>query len=271
MHSFIFGIDKVSVHMKRFTRTYFRKLDIQIKLHIIRRLLRDRFRRRYKKGPGRPQKLDCRRSMWTNAFFWSKFISILPSLRMIINIDGWCFSRSIKQSYSWLAFWLPSWIHNAKWGGSMALLSAISSDGTSFTAMYRWTVNGKVFIKFLESLFQYIHKKGKEILSNSLIIMDNCPYQKSESVKELMKNWNANWIYFPPYSPELAPIELLFRSLKAKIRVCSGEEEVYFSSQHEVDPICKVLRQVKPKEIVNYWIQIFIQVKSIIRFIYQNK
>ena len=248
-----------------------RSLDIELKPHIIRKLLKEKFRRQYKRGSGRPWKLDFKRHRWTNAYFWAKLLSILPSLKMIVNIDGWWFSRSTKQCYSWLPKGISSRIHNGKYTGSMSLLSAISTNGTSFTAVYRWTVNIKVFCHYLESLFQYINRKEEGLLPKTLILMDNCPYQKSNQVKNLMRDWKANWVYLPPYSPELAPIELLFRSLKAKLRAHSGVEEVSISSQRGFEAVYMAFKRIRPKEVINYWRQFFDQIKSIIKFIYQNK
>ena len=90
----------------------------------------------------------------------------------------------------------------------------------------------KCLLSSWKVFFNIYTRKGKKSYQICWSPWTIWSYQKSELVKELMKNWNANWIYLPPYSPELASIELMFRSLKAKIRVCSGEEEVYFSSQH---------------------------------------
>ena len=247
------------------------KLGVQIKPHIIRRLLRDRFTKRYKKGSCRPTKINFKKHWWTGSLFWTKLLGILSSLKMIINVDGWCFSRSVKQNYSWLDKGRSCWLHNAKYTGSASILSAISTDGTHFTAIYSWTVNANIFIHFVESLFMYLNKKMGKILSKSLIIMDNCPYQKSKIVLEKLKYWKINWIYLPPYTPELAPIELLFRSLKAKLRICDAKGETRLSSQRGIDVITAALRQIKSEEITGYWNQFFNEIKSIINFIYLNR
>ena len=247
------------------------KLEIEMKPHIIRRLLRDKFNKRYKKGSSRPTKLDFKKHSWTNAFFCVKLLSILHSLKMIINVDGCCFSRSTKQNYSWLDKGLSCWLQNIKYTGSISLLSAISSNGTHLSAVYSWTIDAKIFVQFLDSLFQYMDKKEDKVWSTSLIIMDNWPYQKSKLVKEKLKAWDINWIYLPPYSPELAPIELLFRSLKAKLRRCRDKEMIWLSSQTGIDTIIKATREIRPKEIIKYWVQFFNEIKSIIEFIYRNK
>ena len=186
-------------------------------------------------------------------------------------MDGWCFSRSVKQNYSWLDKGRSCWLHNTKYTGSASILSAISTDGTHFTAIYSWTVNVNIFIHFVESLFMYLNKKMGKNLSKSLIIMDNCPYQKSKMVKEKLKYWKINWIYLPPYTPELAPIELLFRSLKAKLRICDAKGETRLSSQRGIDVITAALRQIKSEEITGNWNQFFNEIKSIINFIYLNR
>ena len=246
-------------------------VGVELKPHIVRRLLKEKFRRWYKKGSGRPWKLEFKRHKWINAFFWTKFLKILLSLKMIINVDGWCISRSTKQWYSWLLKGIPSWIHNGRYIGSMTFLSAITTYEVSFTAVYRWTVNTKVFVHYLESLLRYINRNEEGILSKTLIIMDNCPYQKSNLIQSLMRDWEVSWIYLPPFSPELAPIELLFRSFKAKLRAHPCDDKVNISSQKGFEAVYKALKSIRQKEIMNYWAQLFDQIKSFIKFIYQNK
>ena len=139
------------------------KLEIEMKPHIIRRLLRDKFNKRYKKGSSRPTKLDFKKHSWTNAFFCVKLLSILHSLKMIINVDGCCFSRSTKQNYSWLDKGLSCWLQNIKYTGSISLLSAILSNGTHLSAVYSWTIDAKIFVQFLDSLFNIWTKRRIKI------------------------------------------------------------------------------------------------------------
>ena len=61
--------------------------------------------------------------------------------------------------------------------------------------------------------------------------MDDVPYQKAKLVQKVLTEWKVNVLYLPPYSPELAPIELLFRGLKAKLKRRKEQMNISFNSK----------------------------------------
>ena len=160
--------------------------------------------------------------------------------------------------------------NNTKYKGSMSLLSAISSEGLSFTAIFTWTIISIDFIQFLENLFRYIEKFEAQTIRQTIIIMDNVPYQKSKLVQKVLREWKVNVFYLPPYSPELAPIELLFRSLKAKLKRRKEQMNISFNSQEGIYVVCKALKSIKPKEILGYWPNFYWEIKRSLEFIRLN-
>ena len=246
------------------------ELDIQIKPHIIRQLLQKRFRRSYKRGSGRPVRLDKKRHQWIDALFWAKLLRTLSSIKRIINIDGCWLSNAIKQNYSWLEKGKSGKINNTMFEGSMSILSAISSDGWSFTGLFHWTIDKTMFIKFLENLFRYLEMYDFHSINQTVFIMDNVPYQKTKWVKEVLLEWKANAIYIPPYSPELAPVELLFRSLKAKMKKVKWIKSVSIISQKGIDIVWKTLKSIKSRQILGFWTNFYREIKSNLEFIRQN-
>lgn len=51
------------------------------------------------------------------------------------------------------------------------------------------------------------------------IVLDNARYQKCELVTSLAKELGIDLVYIPPYSPNLNPIERLWKFTKGKLRV----------------------------------------------------
>ena len=51
-----------------------------------------------------------------------------------------------------------------------------------------------------------------------VIILDNLPSHKSPEAVEIMRDAGAWFLFLPPYSPDLNPIEMAFAKLKALIR-----------------------------------------------------
>jgi transposase len=51
-----------------------------------------------------------------------------------------------------------------------------------------------------------------------VVILDNLPSHKSEKAKAILKQRGAWFLFLPPYSPDLNPIEMAFSKLKAHLR-----------------------------------------------------
>ena len=74
----------------------------------------------------------------------------------------------------------------------------------------------------------------------------------------------------PPYTAEFAPIELLFRSLKAKLKMYREKEWVSFIPQNGVELVTTTLSKIRQNEILKYWSTLFKQIKDSLHFIHHN-
>ena len=54
--------------------------------------------------------------------------------------------------------------------------------------------------------------------SDSVLVMDNMKSHHAKAVKELLDSSGVRYIYLPPYSPDLDPIEKLWSKVKALLR-----------------------------------------------------
>ena len=54
------------------------------------------------------------------------------------------------------------------------------------------------------------------------LVMDNATFHKSEYTKIIIENAGCQLLFFPPYSPDLNPIEKFWANLKAKIKKIIG-------------------------------------------------
>ena len=79
------------------------------------------------------------------------------------------------------------------------------------------------------------------------VIMDNLQAHKVAGVRELNEATGANFLYLPPYSPDLNPIEMMFAKLKALLR--KFKERAIGALW---DRIGLVLAEFTPQECSNY-------------------
>jgi putative transposase len=90
-------------------------------------------------------------------------------------------------------------------------------------AMRYYSLNGKSVISFpensrWESIINFIRKVRKNNLNKAIIIVvDNLKSHKVEDVKVEAKGLGIELVFLPPYSPDLNPIEYIWKSIKRVI------------------------------------------------------
>ena len=99
---------------------------------------------------------------------------------------------------------------------SLNVISAVSPGGTLRFMVLRENFNGKRFVDFLKRM---LHGAKRKIF----LVVDGHPAHRSGEVKEFLKSEEGRiqLFFLPPYSPELNPDELVWSSLKGKIRKSS--------------------------------------------------
>ena len=86
-----------------------------------------------------------------------------------------------------------------------------------------------------------------------MLTLDNASTHCSEETKLHLKNLKLSVIYLPPYSPTLAPVELLFKILKTKIRSSDQYETTKFSKESGVNLIFNSLSTIKREQLIHFW------------------
>ena len=57
-----------------------------------------------------------------------------------------------------------------------------------------------------------------ELEPGDVVILDNLATHKSETAAQMLKSHDCWFLFLPPYSPDLNPIEMAFAKLKAHLR-----------------------------------------------------
>ena len=92
------------------------------------------------------------------------------------------------------------------------ILSSIQLNGTLHYTTFSGGTTVERFKRYLETdLLPHLN-------SNSVLVMDNMKSHHAKAVKELLDSSGIRYIYLPPYSPDLNPIEKLWSKVKALLR-----------------------------------------------------
>ena len=92
------------------------------------------------------------------------------------------------------------------------ILSSIQLDGTLRYTTFSGGTTVERFKRYLETdLLPHLN-------GNSVLIMDNMKSHHAKAVRNLLDSSEIRYIYLPPYSPDLDPIEKLRSKIKALLR-----------------------------------------------------
>lgn len=81
-----------------------------------------------------------------------------------------------------------------------------------------------------------------------VVILDNVAFHKSEKAAQILRDVGAWFLFLPPYSPDLNPIEMAFSKLKAHLRKAAARtyDDVWTS-------IGEIVELFEPGECTNFF------------------
>jgi transposase len=177
----------------------------------------------YKKPKGRPYKADPAKQ----TAFMKKYNTLKASLdnrEKILFIDAVHPSQATKLNYGWIKKGETVEISTTASRTRINLMGAIELDNISKTITNEYEViNAEAVIHFLK-----IVREKYPIGSRLHIILDQSGYHRSGILKKAAKKLNIKLHYLPPYSPNLNPIERLWKVMNEYVR-----NNKFFSSTKE--------------------------------------
>ncbi len=195
----------------------------------------------YKKPKGVPHKFDEQKQ----AEFKEKYETLKaekPDNEPIVFMDAVHPTMATKLSYGWIKRGEDKLINTT---GSRTRLNIIGGiqlgkSAETVTAQYE-RVNQESVVDFLVKL-KAQHSKAERIH----LILDGAAYHRAGSVKEKAKELKIELHYLPPYSPNLTPIERLWKVMNEHVR-----NNEYFASAKEFRKRINHFFDVKLPEIAD--------------------
>ena len=96
--------------------------------------------------------------------------------------------------------------------GTQTFIAALRHDGLTAPWIIDAPMNRKIFETYVET------QLAPTLSPGDVVILDNLSSHKSERAKAILKERGAWFVFLPPYSPDLNPIEMAFAKLKAHLR-----------------------------------------------------
>ena len=92
------------------------------------------------------------------------------------------------------------------------ILSSIRLDGKTAYTIYQGETTAECFAEYLKDTLL------PTLSEDDIIVMDNMRSHHAKAVKEVLNASGIKYLYLPPYSPDLNPIEKMWSKIKAYLR-----------------------------------------------------
>ena len=207
----------------------------------------------YKRCSSRPSNYDPIRTLMLKRIFAIELTNLIDTDTLLVNIDEVNFSKSTKTNYSWLNRGANEFRSNISFKGSMSLIWAITSQGSWFVTNLIGTNNTSNFVEYIDKLTKWIVEDQETLLSKVVIVLDNWTIHKSATSLDVLNKLGWRIVFLSPYSPEWAPIELLFNTLKRRLQIHCKNMIVNLSKEEGFRNVKECLATFSKQKIISYW------------------
>ena len=96
--------------------------------------------------------------------------------------------------------------------GTQTLIAGLTSDALIAPWVIKGAMDGPAFAAYIREVLV------PEIAPGTVVILDNLATHRNKQAAQALRDHGCWFLYLPPYSPDLNPIEQAFSKLKAHLR-----------------------------------------------------
>ena len=102
------------------------------------------------------------------------------------------------------------------YGQQTSIISAVGLSGPTATFTVEGTVDTTIFNAYVEQVLSPTIEVG------DILILDNLSAHRASQIETVAAARGAQVIWLPPYSPDFAPIELMWSKIKSALRAAKA-------------------------------------------------
>ena len=168
-------------------------------------------------------------------------------MRNMLTRIGFIDETSLKTNMAKTTGWSPCGarlVDHAPFGHwqTQTFIAALRHDRLDAPWVIGGPINRELFDLYVETQLAPTLQKG------DVVILDNLATHRSPKAAGILKDIGAWFLFLPPYSPDLNPIEMAFAKLKTLIRKAAAR--TYEALWRQVGAVCDLFQ---PQECRNYF------------------
>ena len=125
--------------------------------------------------------------------------------------------------------------------GTQTFIAGLTSEALIAPWVIKGAMDGPAFVAYVEKVLV------PELAPGTVVILDNLATHRNAQAAEAMHRAGCWFLFLPPYSPDLNPIEMAFSKLKAHLRRIGAR-----TFTQMFDAIAEICDLYSPVECWNY-------------------
>lgn len=126
--------------------------------------------------------------------------------------------------------------------GTQTFIAGLTQDALIAPWIIKGAMDGPAFAAYVEKVL------APELAPGTVVILDNLATHRNKEAGAAMRAAGCWFLFLPPYSPDLNPIEMAFAKLKAHLRRVGAR-----SFTQLFDAISEICDLFSPQECWNYF------------------
>lgn len=126
--------------------------------------------------------------------------------------------------------------------GTQTFIAGLTADALIAPWVIKGAMDGPAFAAYVREVL------APELKPGTVVVLDNLATHKNVEAADALRQAGCWFLYLPPYSPDLNPIEQAFSKLKAHLRKASAR--TFTDLFQALGDICQVF---PPQECWNYF------------------
>jgi transposase len=201
---------KLEIHLQTYTYLYVKDFGVFYSARGMRNWLQRHFFS-YKKPAVVPGKADKEQQQkWLAEY--ENLRQELPRDETICFIDGVHPTHNVQPAYGWIKKGVRKEIPANTGRSRLNLSGSIDVIKHNVVIQEDQTLNAESTIRFFQKIEEAYPDKRK-----IHVFCDNAPYYRNQAVKQYLKTSKISLHFLPPYSPNLNPIERLWKWMKERV------------------------------------------------------
>ncbi|MEP3334030.1 IS630 family transposase [Sedimentitalea sp.] len=126
--------------------------------------------------------------------------------------------------------------------GTQTFIAGLTHDSLIAPWVIKGAMDGEAFAAYIRQVL------APELLPGTVVICDNLATHRNKDAAQALNDAGCWFLYLPPYSPDLNPIEMAFSKLKAHLRRIGAR-----TFDQMFDALAEVCDLFTPQECWNYF------------------